>query len=138
MKIEPGKGMILVQIVAEDFEVAGRDKNILIPRFENKQTMFYNRVKILDIGEPEKDASQESIDWLKVGDIAIASRNAFAMGVPGQVKKTVEDGVQKWIDVMLFPRNQIIGKVEGDWGDDIDSKTLPVNFNSKVSKLTVN
>lgn len=130
MKITPAKGHILVQIVKEDFEQRGK---LLIPRYADKGSMFYNRTRVLEIGEPESTATAESIEWLKVGDIVIISRHGFEMGVPGQVKNAAGE----FIDVMLLPRHCAIAKIEGDFAEDIEVNTLPVNFGQKIDILKV-
>ena len=137
MKIIPAPGYALIQIVAPDFQ----ERNGLFqPKDRDKKdTMFSNRVKILALGEPDPKSGQNQNEWLKEDDIVVLASYAFQLGVNGAVRR--DDG--QWVDVGLVPRSAFVGKIEGDYGEDLQRggsliSTIPANFDAKMEKFKIN
>ena len=129
MKIIPAKGWLLVQVIAPDFELRGK---LVIPRNKDKGGLFAGRVKVLAVGQVESETATTQEDWIKEGDVVVMGKMGLQMAVEGQLKK--ED---IWIEVLLVPRVGIVGKVEGDFAEDLEAGQLPENFDKKIDKLVI-
>jgi len=119
MKIKPQPGYALLQIVAPDFEETGAGRIIID---ENKDTSFFNRFKVLELGEANLETATASkpIRTYKKDDIVILSVAGTQVGVPGTLRNP--DG--KLIDVFMVDQRQIIATIEGDIGKDIEPEAL--------------
>lgn len=110
MKIIPNAGYAVLQVIKEDFV---SKSGIIIPD-NDKNTSFFNRMKILELGKMHfSSETGEKLDYKK-GDIVIISAAGAQIAVPGLIKNKSGD----WIDVCILPQGQIIAKIEGDIAED--------------------
>ena len=133
MKVIPLNGYCLVERLKRNFEIAGsKDKPIYIPQ-TGSGTSFFNRGRILEVDtmrtvgfEDDTDSPLVRTIHLQPGDVVILSSVAAGLAVPGQVKN--ENG--RWVDVILIPVDQIVGKIEGDVAETEEVVSSPIIMSS--------
>lgn len=106
MKIKPQPGIALLQIVKEDFV----NNSGIIEPFVEKETSFFNRMRILDLGKTDSKFIRD----YKKGDVVVISVAGAQIAVPGHQRNNKGE----WIDIILVPQNQIIAIIEGDKAED--------------------
>lgn len=124
MKVTPLNGHALIARVKKNFEMAGsKDKPIFIPQ-TGSNASFFNRGKVLALDTPGVEREGNRI--LYVGDTVILSHLSAQLCVPGQIK----DDKGKWIDVMLVPVDQIVGRIEDDEAEVEEVSNSPIIMSS--------